>query len=78
MAEHLTERFSATVDPEVLAAAKRFAAMSGFRHSFSAYLNDLLQRDNAHRQQALSRAMRQSTQEHEKILSEPLLPFQIR
>lgn len=47
-------RLSATVDPEVLAQAKTLAKLSGFSHSFSAYLNAVLQRDNKHRTELLN------------------------
>ena len=47
-------RFSATVDPEVLSVAKRYANVCGFRHSFSAYVNDALIRANQARAQLLN------------------------
>jgi len=50
----VTARLSATVDPNVLAEAKAFARLSGFTHSFSAYLNDVLVRDNKQRSQLLN------------------------
>ncbi len=47
-------RLSATVDPQVLATAKLFAEATGFKHSFSAYLNALIERDNKHRADLLN------------------------
>jgi hypothetical protein len=47
-------RFSATVSPDVLATAKSFANATGFRNSFSAYLNAVLDRDNKQRSELLS------------------------
>lgn len=47
-------RLSATVDPRVLAIARAFAEATGFRNSFSAYLNDVLDRDNKQRSRLLS------------------------
>jgi hypothetical protein len=52
-AEHLA-RLSATVDPQVLAAAKAFADATGFKNSFSAYLNAVLERDNKQRSELLN------------------------
>lgn len=47
-------RLSATVDPVVLQTAKSFAGATGFRNSFSAYLNDVLDRDNKQRSALLN------------------------
>lgn len=46
IAETDLARLSATIDPKVLATAKLFADATGFRHSFSAYLNEVIDRDN--------------------------------
>lgn len=47
-------RLSATVDPAVLARARMFANATGFRNSFSAYLNAVLDRDNKQRSELLT------------------------
>jgi hypothetical protein len=53
-------RLSATVDAEVLATARAFANATGFRHSFSAYLTAVLQRDNRERANLLSESRSRS------------------
>jgi hypothetical protein len=47
-------RLSATVDPSVLEESRSFAALIGFKNSYSAFLNDLLDRDNKQRRLLLS------------------------
>ncbi len=51
--EEVLARLCATIDPSVLAQAKMFAAATGFRNSFSAYLNYVLDHDNKQRSQLL-------------------------
>lgn len=52
-AEGATVRLCATVEPDVLEDAQLVAKLSGFRFSFSAYINDLMKRDVQQRRQAL-------------------------
>jgi hypothetical protein len=53
-------RVSATVNKSVLATARSFANATGFRNSFSAYLNDVLERDNKQRSDLLNGRASQS------------------
>jgi hypothetical protein len=54
-------RLSATVDPQVLAIAKLLADATGFKHSFSAYLTEVIDRDNKRRTELLTRAFPSQT-----------------